>query len=43
MIKDVVLFIMWFSYLSWLLGLIIHDIWELDKEIKEIDNEEEEE
>lgn len=42
MIKDIILFIMWFSYLSWLLGIIVHDIRELDKEIKKLEDREEE-
>lgn len=40
MIVDIILFIMWFSYLSWIWGMIIHDLWELDKEIKELEDKE---
>ena len=37
MIKGIIIFIMWTLYLSWLLGIIIHDFIEEDKEIKKLE------
>lgn len=37
MIKGIIIFIMWTLYLSWLIGIIIHDFIEEDKEIKNLE------
>lgn len=40
MIKGIIIFIMWTLYLSWLIGVIIHDFIEEDKEIKKLEKKE---
>lgn len=40
MIKGIIIFIMWTLYLSWLIGIIIHDFIEEDKEIKNLEKKE---
>lgn len=40
MIKGIIIFIMWTLYLSWLIGIIIHDFIEEDKEIKKLEKKE---
>lgn len=37
MIKGIVIFIMWTLYISWLMGIIIHDFIEEDREIKNLE------
>lgn len=40
MIKGIVIFIMWTLYISWLMGIIIHDFIEEDREIKNLEKKE---
>lgn len=37
MIKGIIIFIMWTLYISWLMGIIIHDFIEEDREIKNLE------
>lgn len=37
MIKGIIIFIMWTLYISWLIGIIIHDFIEEDREIKKLE------
>lgn len=40
MIKGIIIFIMWTLYISWLMGIIIHDFKKEDKEIKKLEKKE---
>lgn len=40
MIKGIIIFIMWTLYISWLIGIIIHDFIEEDREIKKLEKKE---
>lgn len=40
MIKSIIIFIMWTLYISWLIGIIIHDFIEEDREIKKLEKKE---
>lgn len=40
MIKGIIIFIMWTLYISWLMGIIIHDFIEEDREIKNLEKKE---